>query len=374
MVWLRRALVSLALAGALAAAGCAAGPTAPPRVEFLGPYVYTKDAVLDGTAVGGLSGIDYDRANDLYYVISDDRSDFNPARFYTAKIDVSAAGIRDVSFVRTRPMQQADGTAFPKKTENPLRTVDPEAIRLNARTGTLYWSSEGDKSVPVDPFVREMTTDGRFVREFALPPKFKATNASDATQGIRDNLAFEALTLSADGTKLFVANENALYQDGPAANLGVASPVRVLRYDIATGRPEAEFVYICEPVVKVPTTPTGYRDNGLPEMLALDDNRLLMLERGFSAGAGNTIKLFIATFDGASDVSGLPALAGQSYTPMTKTLLLDFETLGTRLDNMEGMTFGPTLPDGRRVLIIVSDNNFNARQITLFLAFAVSGL
>jgi hypothetical protein len=369
---LRRAL--LPLAAAVLLAGCSAGPAAPPRLEFLGPYVYTKDAVLDGTAVGGLSGIDYDRANDLYYVISDDRSDFNPARFYTAKIDVSAAGISDVSFVRTRPMQQPDGTVFPKKTENPLRTVDPEAIRFNARTGTLYWSSEGDKSVPVDPFVREMTTDGRFLRDFALPPKFKATNASDTTQGIRDNLAFEALTLSADGTKIYVANENALFQDGPAANLGVASPVRVLRYDIATGRPEAEFVYVCEPVVKAPSSPTGYRDNGLPEMLALDDRRLLMLERGFSAGAGNTIKLFIAEFDGATDASGLPALAGQSYTPMTKTLLLDFETLGTRLDNMEGMTFGPTLPDGRRTLIIVSDNNFNARQITLFLAFAVSGL
>ncbi len=126
--------------------------------------------------------------------------------------------------------------------------------------------------------------------------------------------------------------------------------------------------------MKAPSPATGFHDNGLPEMLALDDRRLLMLERGFSQGAGVTIKLFIAEFDGATDVAGMPALAGRSYTPMKKTLLLDLETLGIKLDNMEGLTFGPTLPDGRRILVLVSDNNFNRTQITLFLAFAVSGL
>ena len=205
-------------------------------------------------------------------------------------------------------------------------------------------------------------------------PRPQGRRASDTSQGIRNNLAFESLTLSADGTKLYAANENALFQDGPAADLGVASPVRVLRYDIATGREEAEFVYVVEPVVKAPSPATAYRDNGLPEMLALDERRLLMLERGFSQGTGNTIKLFIAEVDGATDVSGMPALAGRSYTPMKKTLLLDLNSLGIRLDNMEGMTLGPTLPDGRRTLVIVSDNNFNRNQITLFLAFAVSGL
>ena len=40
-------------------------------------------------------------------------------------------------------------------------------------------------------------------------------------------------------------------------------------------------------------------------------------------------------------------------------------------DNLEGMTFGPTLTDGRQLLIIVSDNNFAADQVTQFLAVAV---
>jgi hypothetical protein len=73
-------------------------------------------------------------------------------------------------------------------------------------------------------------------------------------------------------------------------------------------------------------------------------------------------------------VNGVESLAGQLGTvrPVQKTLLLDLDTLGIPLDNVEGMAFGPTLPDGRRSLILVSDNNFAATQFTQFLLFAVA--
>ena len=54
-----------------------------------------------------------------------------------------------------------------------------------------------------------------------------------------------------------------------------------------------------------------------------------------------------------------------------KTLLLDLRTLGIPLDNVEGMTLGPRLPDGRQSLVLVSDNNFAAAQFTQFLLFAL---
>jgi hypothetical protein len=43
-----------------------------------------------------------------------------------------------------------------------------------------------------------------------------------------------------------------------------------------------------------------------------------------------------------------------------------------RFDNVEGMTLGPTLPDGRRSLILVSDHNFAGSQFTQFLLFALA--
>lgn len=54
---------------------------------------------------------------------------------------------------------------------------------------------------------------------------------------------------------------------------------------------------------------------------------------------------------------------------MTKTLLLDLSSLGISLDNIEGASWGPVLPNGHRSLVLVSDNNFNPAQFTQFLAF-----
>ena len=36
-----------------------------------------------------------------------------------------------------------------------------------------------------------------------------------------------------------------------------------------------------------------------------------------------------------------------------------------------GMAWGPRLPNGNATLVMVSDDNFNASQVTLFLAFEV---
>jgi hypothetical protein len=73
-------------------------------------------------------------------------------------------------------------------------------------------------------------------------------------------------------------------------------------------------------------------------------------------------------------VGGRESLAGQldSIKPVEKTLLLNLDSLGIPLDNVEGMTFGPNLADGRRSLVLVSDNNFAPAQFTQFLLFAYS--
>ena len=56
------------------------------ELHFLGEYVIPHNTQFKNTTIGGLSGIDYDKENDLFYLISDDWSQINPARFYTARI------------------------------------------------------------------------------------------------------------------------------------------------------------------------------------------------------------------------------------------------------------------------------------------------
>lgn len=75
--------------------------------------------------------------------------------------------------------------------------------------------------------------------------------------------------------------------------------------------------------------------------------------------------------DASSDTLGQAQLQPGSYRPANKELLLDLADAGLRsVDNLEGMTWGPPLPDGRRVLLLVSDNNFNPAEVTQLIALS----
>jgi hypothetical protein len=379
-------LASIAALFGLLLAGCQSLPGVPqrdPRLElvFIGQQVLPQGYRYANTTVGGLSGIDYDAATGRYWAISDDRSEFGPARFYELSLDLSHfnktadPGHAGVTFLGVQTLKRLDGSTFPDFRTNPGQAADPEAIRLHVPSGRLVWSSEGERLVnagepPVlaNPFVWEMQRDGTFLRPFVIPEKF---HASAGNHGIRRNLAFEGLAFTLDFATLYVMTENALLQDGPAASLTEPSPSRLLALDYASGQPRAEYVIDVAPIPAVPTKADGFADNGIPEILALDQERLLVLERSYVFGVGNAIRLFLVDLRGATDVSRFDALAGQKYVPATKRLLLDFKTLGIRLDNTEGMTWGPRLSGGSRSLIFVSDDNFNPRQITQFLAFEV---
>ncbi len=124
----------------------------------------------------------------------------------------------------------------------------------------------------------------------------------------------------------------------------------------------------------MPRPPTGTKVGGLVELLALDSVRLLAVERAWVEGVGFSVRLYLVSLAGAEDISGRGRLAGatERVAAAGKTLLLDFAELGLTLDNVEGMSWGPMLADGRRTLLFVSDNNFNADEITQFFAFAAS--
>jgi hypothetical protein len=83
-----------------------------------------------GTTIGGLSGIDYDANSDIYYMISDDRSAINPARFYTAKIHLKENGIDSVEFIDMKILRQKDGNPYPNSKEDPLHTPDPRKFDI----------------------------------------------------------------------------------------------------------------------------------------------------------------------------------------------------------------------------------------------------
>jgi hypothetical protein len=315
----------------------------------------------NGVEFGGISGLDFDAATGHYVAISDDRSEKGPARFYELDVDVDASGLKGVSVVKQTTFKDKNGEPFA------ARTVDPESIRLG-KDG-IYWGSEGDGKALIAPFVRVTAPDGSFVREFKLPDGFAPT--ADKSTGIRDNLAFEDLAVSPSGD-VFVGVEAALYQDGPAPSLTSGSLSRIIRYDAATGEPKAQYVYNISPIPQAATKPEGGNDNGMSELVALDDHRLIGIERSYAQGFGNNVKLMMMDLTDATDVSAIASLAktDQRVVPVRKSQVLDLRAIGLVPDNIEAMSFGKA-KDGSDVLILGSDNNFSSGQKTQFYAFKV---
>lgn len=360
---------AFASAFGLAAALAAAPPAlaASWSLGYIGQQVLATGASFGGTTIGGLSGIDYDAATQQYRAISDDRSQFDPARFYTLTLDLSqfntqaSPGAAGVAFTGVTTLRDTSGAAFG------AGQVDPEAIRQVG--DRLIWSSEGERagSNRQDPFVREARLDGTFVSSYAVPGYYGT--ATDGV-GIRQNLAFESVAVSGD--TVYTATENALLQDGPASAVGVVSPSRVLAFDRGTGNAVGEYLYRVDAV----SAAGGIGGNGLAELLAVPDadGRFIALERSFSTGLGVGIKLYLTSLAGATNFLGESVLPADAQA-MDKELLLDLGTLamnlGIGLDNIEGITFGPER-NGRQTLVLVSDNNFSGAQVTQFLAFEVT--
>lgn len=372
---LARFRFAVAVAAVVLAAVVASSPAAAvadrartPALEFRGQAIVPTGLVFADTVVGGLSGIAYDAERDVYYSLSDDPSQFDPARFYTLGVDVSDGRLEagDVAFLAATTLEAPDGGPFA-----PF-SLDPEGIALT-KDGTLVITSEGFANQLIDPFIRIFSLGGEPLADLPLPSYFLPA----AGRGVRHNLAFESAATAPNGRFLFTGTEGALIQDGPAATLAAGSPARLLRHNLQTGRLDRQYVYVTDAIAEPPVPAGSFAVSGLVDLLPLNNEFLLAMERSFSVGApgtGNTIKLYRVALPGADDVDGVASLAGVlgSVQPVEKTLLLDLDTLGIPLDNVEGMSFGPTLPDGRRSLVLVSDNNFLGFQFTQFLLFAVS--
>lgn len=370
--------VALALTLGAITAGSAIAVPAPQEqtvtgIDFLGEIDFPTGLDFEGTEVGGLSGIVHDARRGVYYSLSDDQGTIDPVRYYTLAIDAADGSLDpgDIAFVGVTTMLDETGAQFAPG------SLDPEGIAL-AHSGQLLMSSEGFAlaNPPVDPFIRRYNLGGRQTATVRVDDKYLPDGSG--TFGIRQNLAFESLTVTPDGRRLVAATEGALAQDGPAANIGQETLARIAEYRLAGRRPGPEYVYVADPVAEVPDPPGAFRVSGLVDLLPLDDaGTFIAMERSFSVGKGNTVRLYEAKTQGATDVSGIDDLFDEAtatpvpFDPVDKRLLLDIADVGVVPDNLEGLAFGPDLPDGRKLLIVVSDNNFSPGQVTQFLAFAV---
>ncbi len=342
-------------------------------IEFIGQATFPSGFAFDATEVGGLSSITYNAAAGQYYAISDDQ---NVPRFYTLNIDLTDGTLDDgdVSFTGVTTLLDEMGTPYA------AGSIDPEGLVYNSKAHTLFFTSEGfaQSTKIANPFIKEITLAGKELQKLAVDAKFFPEFEGDQQiQGVRNNAAFESLTIDPNQVALFTATEDTLAQDGSRADLNNGGTSRIVKYDFATLEPQGEYIFEVSPIVEPANPEDAFKLQGVVELLALDNDTLLVLERSFSVGGENgqgtgfTGLLYEVELAGATDVSALDSLEGAVFTPVRKTLLLNTEDLGIAIDNVEGMTLGPVLPSGKQLLVIVADNDFNEARPTQFLAFAL---
>ena len=347
------------------------------KLHFLGEYDVPHKSLFKQTAIGGLSGIDYDFKNDLFYLICDDRSAINPARFYTAKIFLNEKGIDSVQFVNVTTLLQKTGEPYPNSKQNPLHTPDPEALRYNAKTKNWLWTSEGERiiqkerTVIADPAITLIDKGGKFIDSFALPANM---HMRSTTNGPRQNGVFEGLTFADNYKSAYVNVEEPIYEDGPRAGLNDSTGwIRITKYNVASKKPVAQYAYQIDPVAE-PAIPSGaFKINGVPDILWMGNDKLLVIERSFSTGhKACVIKIYLADLSSAADISSVTSLQAQPpKKPIAKKLLVNMNSLGIYIDNIEGVTLGPKLSNGHQALIFVADDNFDPEEKTQFLLFEI---
>jgi hypothetical protein len=324
-------------------------------------------------ALGGLSGLHYVERERRLYAVSDDGKRYAP-RLYTFTVELGPQQLRVVP-ERVVPLREASPSGL-------LQEIDVEAITGDGER--LFLSLEGheERAMQHESRVLTLRPDGLITGSVPVPEEFLPAAAGQAPRGTRSNQGFEGLALSPGGRFLWAISEASLEQDGPEASCEHGARVRMVRWDLSSA-PAAQqapqtYFYPTEPIA--PRPPAGAPcdgGNGVSELVAIDERRLLVLERSYivpkpDEHGRNVVRIFEVEVPEAP-LAGAPAQLG-------KRLVLDLDDVLPRLDvgqqsldNFEGMTLGPPSPSGARSLLLVVDDNFSPSQRTVFLAFELRG-
>lgn len=337
--------------------------------------------------LGGISAIEYTGAGKNYLLLPDrgpaDGATRYHCRYHRVELSVDPTKTPGVTI-------QLQGTTLLKRDDNRPLTgsvsafdqahpengtrFDPEGLRLSAN-GTLLISDE------YGPFVAEFQEHGKRLRMLKIPEKFQISHpastpeeeAATNSRGRQSNGGMEGLAITPDHKKLLAAMQRPLIQDSLPGKNGkrVGVNCRLLELDLANGA-SREFLYRLDD--------TG---NGLSEILAVDNDRFLVIERDGKGGMEAVHKkIYAIDRSQATDISGRETLPAKDVpagvTPVKKKLLIDlldpkFGMTGSEApEKIEGLAFGPNLPDGSRLLVVAIDNDFIENRPILFCCFSVS--
>ena len=409
--------MSRSLAALLIVALAAAAPPAAGAATLVNQLVIPGDAVdlapgpssVNTNRLGGFgSDLYFDRATNSYFGIPD-RGPGGGLIDYATRVqefglDVNptTGAIGGFTLKRTIVFQDAQGNPFNGLNPGLLngnksvlgRSFDPEGLVVG-RKGTLFVADE------YGPSVYEFDRNGKFLRALQTPANLLPREATSAlnfvdgrptvTTGRQDNRGYEGLARTPDGKKLYAIMQDPLVNEGAQNDGRRSRNLRIVEFDVATGKPGKQFIYQLEAIAdinaRIPAADAFRATNqgrsiGASAIVAVSATKFLVIERdnrglGVDALIGSqppppvaSKRVYLIDITGATDVSkvslantnglvGVDVLTNANVTviPVSKALALDVQAAlvaaGLTLpEKLEGLTIGPQLDDGTFALLL----------------------
>lgn len=300
---------------------------------------------LWGILPGNYSGITH--VADNCYAIVDDKD-------YTDGFKLLRLDIDSVSGIITNASLEEPKVMAERRAAKSAEYRDCEGVAYYAPSHTVFVSGEQDQRI------MEYALDGTPTgRELQIPISMQRSK-------ICRNLGFEALTYNDKTKRFWTTPESVLMADGEHAGTyqrAIENHLRFVAFN-ENFEPCASYVYKMGKI-------TAKRSNGnsilgVPSLIALDDGRLIVMEReGFFTkhrfGSFVKVNLYLVNPNIAVQVSfDTPMEKVPESAVLEKKLICSFQTkLKIRertLSNYEGMCLGPKLADGRQTLLLICDS------------------
>lgn len=217
---------------------------------------------------------------------------------------------------------------------------DGEGIAYFPPSNTVFISGEADNKI------LEYDMNGHLTGREILLPSGVSIPVS--------NYGLESLTYNARTHRFWTTTESTLPQDGQQANSvnGIRNHLRLMSFD-----DNLQYVKTINYIMDEPLSTSQAKTyaNGVSALCALDDGRLLVLEREAFipkklGGAWCVNRVY--SVDTNSPTTG-NAPAQKKLVAMWRT---SFNLLHQDFANYEGMCVGPKLSDGRQVIVLCADS------------------
>lgn len=359
--------------------------------------------------LGGFSGLEYTGDGSRYWAITDrgpaDGAATYPCRFHEIELALPSGIDLKPSrgplaikpkLIATHLLRDSGGeplsgrsSRLPRKDPNSATLgtrFDPEAIRRHA-DGSLWISDE------YGPYVARFDMAGKELERLEVPPKFlidrPAASRDDENNGNdsgrRANGGFEGLATTFAGDRLLLLAQRPLIQDSDREGLsfrGVSCRLLELPLAGVAKQANASKLAATKSSPRELLYPLDLPGNGLNEILAWDGRHYLVIERDDAPGAEARFKkIMVCDLANASNIAEVERLPAQrlpvGVKPIAKRVLIDLLDSRWKLagaafpEKIEGLARGPLLPDGRRLLVVGSDNDCDPAEPSRFWLFAV---